>query len=255
MLIRNIGVSALKGGHHASRDDVLLQADGPVGDRVFAVVDLAGGRVLRTVEHPSLLTCEARWADGLLSVEIDGRRITAEPEMSGRYLALDYWGRDTPMEVVDGPWAGVFSRLLGRSVTLARSAVTGSVVFGDAVTVATTSSIRRLALESGIAVDARRFRSTFTIDTGDSAAHVEDSWAGRELELGGARVLVKGGIPRCAVIDLEPDTGARGTSLLKTLAGYRLDSGEIWFGVYAEVIRPGTVSRGDQARLVPQPAP
>jgi uncharacterized protein YcbX len=203
------------------------------------------------LEHPSLLACEARWVDGVLSMEINGRQITAEPEMSGDHLSLDYWGRDTPMEVVNGPWAGEFSRLLGRSVSLARSAVTGGVVFGDSVTLATTSSLRRLAVESGIAVDARRFRSTFTIDTGDSAAHVEDSWAGRELELGGARVVVKGGIPRCAVIDLEPDTGARGTSLLKTLAGYRLDAGEIWFGVYAEVIHPGTVSRGDQARLSP----
>lgn len=251
MHIREIGVSALKGGHHSSRDHVLLRADGPVGDRVFAVVDPDRGQVLRTVEHPSLLTCAARWADGVLSVHIDGQQITAEPEMSDHYLALDYWGRTAAMEVVQGPWAGEFSRLLGRSVVLARSAVPGSVVFGDSVSIATTSSLRRLARESGIAVDARRFRSTFTIDTGDSAVHVEDSWAGRELELGGARLLVTGGIPRCAVIDLDPDTGARGTSLLKTLAGYRLDAGEISFGVYAQIIRSGTVSRGDRARLLP----
>ena len=254
MHIRNIGVSALKGGRHKPREHVLLTTEGPVGDRVFAVVDPDGGRVLKTVEHPSLLTCEARWANGVLSVEIDGRQITAEPGLSGHCLALDYWGRATSMEVVNGPWAHEFSRLLGRSVVLARSAVPGSVVFGDSVTIATTSSLRRLAAEAGIAVDARRFRSTFTIDTGDAAAHVEDSWAGRELELGGARLLVTGGVPRCAVIDLEPDTGARGTSLLKTLAGYRLDAGEISFGVYARVIRPGTVSRGDRARLLPAPS-
>lgn len=253
MHIHDIGVSALKGGRHRSRGNVLLQVDGPAGDRVFALVDPDGGQVLRTVEHPSLLACEARWADGVLSVEIGGRQIAAVPEPSGRHLALDYWGRATSMEVVNGPWAGEFSRLLGRSVVLARSAVPGSVVFGDSVTIATTSSLRRLGVEAGIAVDARRFRSTFTIDTGDAAAHVEDSWAGRELELGDARLLVKGGIPRCAVIDLEPDTGARGTSLLKTLAGYRQDAGEISFGVYAQVIRPGTVSRGDQARLLPAP--
>jgi uncharacterized protein YcbX len=251
MHIRNIGLSALKGGRHKPREHVLLEAEGPVGDRVFAVVDPEGGQVLKTVEHPSLLTCEARWVNGVLSVEIDGQQITAQPEMTGHYLALDYWGRTASMEVVDGPWARAFSRLLGRSVVLARSAVTGGVVFGGSVTIATTSSVRRLARESGSAVDARRFRSTFTIDTGDSAAHVEDSWAGRELELGGARLLVKSGVPRCAVIDLEPDAGARGTSLLKTLAGYRLNAGEITFGVYAQIIRPGTVSSGDQARLLP----
>lgn len=254
MHLRDIGVSALKGGRHQPWDQVLLQSDGPVGDRVFAVVDPDGGQVLKTVEHPSLLSCEARWDNGVLSVGIGGRQVAAEPEMSGEYLTLDYWGRASRMEVVNGPWAGEFSRLLGRSVALARSVVAGGVVFGASVTIATTSSLRRLARESGIAVDERRFRSTFTIDTGDAAAHVEDSWAGRELELEGARLLVKGGVPRCAVIDLDPDTGARGTSLLKTLAGYRLDAGEILFGVYAEVIRAGNVTRGDQARLPPTPA-
>jgi len=229
----------------------VLEAAGPVGDRVFAVIDPHERSVVKTVEHPSLLSCEARWDRGTLSVEFDGRVVAAEPEMSGHFLEVDYWGRPTSMEVVNGPWAREFSELLGRDVALARSAVAGGVVFGDSVTLATTSSLRRLALESGITVDARRFRSTFTIDTGDSAAHVEDSWAGRELELGGARLLVGGGVPRCAVIDLEPGRGARGTSLLKTLARYRLNAGEISFGVYARVIRPGTVARGDRAQLVP----
>ncbi|TFB98117.1 MOSC domain-containing protein [Cryobacterium sp. HLT2-28] len=255
MHVHGIGVCALKGGRHRSRSHVLLGPDGPVGDRVFAVVDLEVGQVIRTVEHPSLVTCGARWDDGVLSVEIDGQRIEAVPRMSGRRLALDYWGRAAAMEVVHGPWAQEFSRLLGRAVVLARCSVVGAVVYGDSVTLSTTGSLGRLADEAGIIVDERRFRSTFTIDTGDAAAHAEDSWAGRELDLGGARLLVGHGIPRCAVIDLEPDTGARGTSLLKTLAGYRLNAGEIEFGVYARVIRPGTVSLGDRASLRPLSGP
>lgn len=250
MHIHEIGVSALKGGRHQPRKSILLGANGPVGDRVFAVVDRDSKRVLKTVEHPSLLTIEARWVDGVFSVEVDGRQVAAEPEMAGEYLELDYWGRPTPMEVVEGPWAAEFSRVLGRSVVLTRSVVTGGVVFGDPVTISTTSSLARLSHESGTDVDARRFRSTVTIDTGACAAHVEDSWAGRELELGGALLLVTGGIPRCAVIDSEPDTGARGTNLLKTLAGYRLQASEIMFGVYAEIVRAGTVSVGDRARLI-----
>lgn len=250
MHVRDIGLSAVKGGRHRPREQVLLEADGPVGDRVFAVVDPASRQILKTVEHPLLVTSQARWVDGVLSVEIDGQQVTAEPVPTGESLELDYWGRATAMEVVDGPWATEYSRLLGRSVVLTRSVVTGGVVFGDSVTISTTSSLGRLARESGIAVDARRFRSTFTMDTGEAEAHVEDSWAGRELELGGARLLVKGGIPRCAVIDLEPDTGARGTKLLKTLARYRLQASDIMFGVYAEVIRAGAVSVGDEARLL-----
>ncbi|MBB5640630.1 MOSC domain-containing protein [Cryobacterium roopkundense] len=249
MHVRDIGLSALKSGRHQPREHLRLAVDGPVGDRVFAIVDLDSRQVLKTVEHPLLLSCEAHWADGVLSVEIDARQFAAEPVLTGECLELDYWGRTTSMQVVEGPWAREFSRLLGRRVVLTRSVVAGGVVFGDSVALSTTSSLERLAREAGIAVDTRRFRGSFTIDTGEAEAHIEDSWAGRELELGGALVLVKGGIPRCAVIDLDPDTGARGTTLLKTLAGYRLRGQDIMFGVYAEVIRPGVVSVGDTAVL------
>jgi len=253
MHIREIGLSALKGGRHHARDNVLLQADGPVGDRIFAVVDRDNEQILKTVEHPALITCQAQWANGVLSVRAGGEQLAAVPVPTGELLELDYWGRRTAMEVVDGPWATAFSRVLGRSVVLTRSVNAGGVVYGDCVTIATTSSLRRLADESGILVDARRFRATFTIDTGDADAHFEDAWNGRELEVGGALLRVNGGIPRCAVIDLEPDTGERGTNLLKTLGGYRLQDGDIMFGVYAQVVRPGSVSVGDEARLVGSP--
>ncbi|MDJ0339047.1 MOSC domain-containing protein [Cryobacterium sp. PH31-O1] len=255
MRIRDIGVSPLKGGRHQPRTDLLLAAEGPVGDREFAVVDRHAGTVLKTVEHPLLVSCEATWAGGVLSVAIDGRRIAEKPTLTGDVLEVDYWGRHTPMQVVEGPWAQEFSRLLGRRVVLTRSAVAGAVVYGDSITISTTSSLARLARESNMTVDSRRFRSTFTIDTGDAEAHVEDSWVGRELELGGARLLVKDGIPRCAVIDVDPVTGTRGSDLLKTLAGYRLRSSDIMFGIYAEVLRPGTVAVGDDVRLVPSPLP
>ena len=47
------------------------------------------------------------------------------------------------------------------------------------------------------------------------------------------------------------DYGASGTNLLKTLARYRLSGSDIPFGVNAQVIRPGSVGRGDPVRLLP----
>ncbi|MFC5930398.1 MOSC domain-containing protein [Cryobacterium melibiosiphilum] len=251
MQIRNIGVSVLKGGRHTPAQRVDLRSDGPVDDRVFAVVDLAAGRVLKTVDNPSLVGCEAHWQAGELVVEVVGQQLAATPGTDGRRVTLDYWGRAVTMTVVDGPWAPALSRLLGRGVALARIEAPGGVVYGDTVALVSTGSLERLALESGIPVDSRRFRSTFTIDTGDADAHTEDFWNGRKLEVGGATLLVGAGIPRCAVIDLDPDTGDRGSNLLKTLGGYRLEAGEINFGVYARVVRPGVVSVGDHVRLAP----
>ncbi|MDH6238160.1 MOSC N-terminal beta barrel domain-containing protein [Cryobacterium sp. CG_9.6] len=249
MRVSDIGVSALKGARHTSREQIEITNHGPVDDRVFAVVDLAAGQVLRTVENPSLLTCEAEWMEGLLCLSVGGEAMTAAPQPTGDPVNLEYWGRPASMQVVEGPWALELSSLLQRNVVLAHTVVAGDVVYGDSVTICTTSSLRRLSEESGCVVDARRFRATFTLDTEGAAPHAEDSWAGREIDVGEVRLRVAGGIPRCGVIDYDPDTGDRGTTLLKTLAGYRLVAGDINFGVYATVIRPGTVRHGDAARV------
>ena len=50
---------------------------------------------------------------------------------------------------------------------------------------------------------------------------------------------------------MTPATGDKDGSLLKTLSGYRPDTGgEPWFGVDATVITPGTVRVGDPLAIV-----
>jgi uncharacterized protein YcbX len=251
MHIRRIGSSPLKGARHRSHESAEFALDGPVGDRVFAAVDLTRGVVLKTVQNPALLGCSARWEDGVLSIDIGGERHSAVPRPVGPRIELDYWGRPSALRVVEGPWAAPLSALLGREVVLARAEIPGAVVYGDAVSIATTGSLRRLADAAGHDVDARRFRSNLEIDTGDAEPHLEDGWAGRELAVGGVVLRVAEGIPRCAVIDLDPATGASGTRLLPSLAGYRLAAGAIPFGVYARVVRAGVISRGDAVRVSP----
>lgn len=249
MHIHRLGSSPLKGGAHTEHDSVAYSLDGPEGDREFAVVDLAARRVLKTVENTALVGCVARWHDGVLSIAVDGQTHAGRPEPSGAALELDYWGRAAAVRIVDGPWTAPLSRLLGREVRLARAARPGALVYGDPVSIVTTGSLARLARESGGAVDERRFRANVVVDTGDEA-HAEDRWAGRELEVGGVRLRVAGGIARCAVIDVDPDSATSGSRLLRTLAGYRLHAGDIGFGVYATVVRAGVVSRGDTARVL-----
>ena len=89
----------------------------------------------------------------------------------------------------------------------------------------------------------------FLVDTGDSTSHVEDSWVGRELRVGQATVRVRGVVPRCGVVNLDPVTGQNDASVLAELAGYRLSRGEINFGVDAVVTAPGRVRTGDQVEL------
>ena len=249
MHIRRIGSSPLKGGRHQTHETARFSLDGPVGDRVFAAVDLARGRVLKTVENPGLLGCSAHWGDGVLSIDIDGERHSGEPRPVGAGLELEYWGRPSALRVVEGPWAAPLSRMLGREVVLARAERPGAVVYGDAVSIATTGSLEQLARASDHDVDARRFRANLEIDTGDADPHVEDDWAGRELSIGDVVLRVGEGVPRCAVIDLDPAGGASATRLLTSLAGYRRSAGGIPFGVYARVVRAGVIARGDAVRV------
>ena len=91
-------------------------------------------------------------------------------------------------------------------------------------------------------MEAARFRATLVLDTDEP--WVEDTWLGREIDLGGATVRIGGPVPRCAVIDHHPETGEKDARILRALVRQRPTNraGEPMFGVYATVTRPGRVS-------------
>lgn len=249
MLVERIGLTPVKGGRHLTQEVAELTADGPVGDRVFALVDRSRGRVLHTVQHPSLLRTCARWEAGVLSVDLAGQVIEGVPALSAETLHVDYWGRAATLHSCLGPWAQAYSEYVGQDVALCRSVTPGEVVYGASVTLVTTSSMRELARRLGGEVGSERFRSTFLVDTGDCPAHVEDSWVGQELRVGGATVRVRSVVPRCAVVDLDPISGQVDAPVLRELAAYRLSQSGVGFGVDAVVTRPGQVRAGDHVDL------
>lgn len=247
MRIERIGFTPVKSCRHTVHETVTLTAEGPVGDRVFCLVDPAAGRVVRTVENPLLMQAVAGWDGEVLSVELDGRVLTGTPGPTGETLALDYWGRTAEVDLVDGPWSAAFSDHLGYDVRLGRARRAGEVVYGGAVSLVGTGTTRDLSTRVGVAVDSARFRSTFLVDT--EAGYIEDSWVGHRLRLGGAVLSVRKVIPRCAVVDSDPQTGRRDVPVLKTLAGYRHRGEDILAGVDAVVVQPGVVRTGDRVEL------
>src|SRR5919106_888506 len=120
MHMGGMGFTPVKGCRHSAHDRVTLTAEGPVGDRVFCLVDPDRGRVLRTVENPLLMQAVAAWDGEVLTVSLDGRTLTGTPAATGETVELDYWGRAARIEIVDGPWAAAFSDHLGYDVRLGR---------------------------------------------------------------------------------------------------------------------------------------
>lgn len=252
MRVARIGFTPLKGGRHVEHPMVELGPEGPVGDRVLCLVDPARDRVLRTVENPTLVRAVATLDGSRLMVRLGADRWQGVPAPTGDVRTVDYWGREAKVELLAGPWAGPLSEHLGLEVALARPARAGEVVYGGSVSLVTTSSLHRLSAEVGAPVEGARFRPTFVVDTGAAAPYVEDHWAGRELSLGSAVVRVRGPVPRCAVVDLDPVSGARDAAVLRTLAGYRRGQGAVRepaFGVDADIVRPGRVTVDDQVSV------
>ena len=178
--MRSVGFAPVKGMRHLALDHVDLDEQGAVGDRAYCLVDVERRRVLRTVQHPSLMGIVAQaYDDGLALTLPTGEQADGPASASGKTITCDYWGRPVELALTDGPHAELISRQLGQDVRLARAPRT-AVVFGDPITVVTTASLREMDVE------AARFRATLVLDTDEP--WVEDTWLGREIDLGGATV-------------------------------------------------------------------
>jgi len=252
-MVTSVGFAPVKGTRHASYDAVTLDERGPVGDRAFCLVDVSRRHVLRTVQNPSLLAVLSRWNGDSLQLALpSGDQATAAPERSGERLTCDYWGRDVALELLDGPHGRLASSYLGVPVRLA-AAPPGGVVYGAAVSLVSRASLRWLAdrLERPALLDeAARFRTTLVVDAGDEP-FLEETWAGRVVRVGAARIRVNESIPRCAVVDLDPATGVRTARILEVLASRAgAPSTDLAFGMDAHVVSPGVVRPGDAVETV-----
>jgi uncharacterized protein YcbX len=243
--VARIGLTPVKGGRHVARPDVELGPHGAVGDRVLCLVDSTRDLVLRTVRHPELLRTVPTLADARLTVELDGHEVSGQLPATGEARKVDYWGRQVEVELLDGPWTRLYGQLTGEEVALARVLEPAGVVFGGGVSLVTTASLHALSARVGAPVTGERFRPTFVVDTGDAPPWREETWAGMAIAIGEAVLRIRGAVPRCAVIDLDPVSARADLPVLRTLAGYGRSHGEPGFGVDADVVVPGHVTTGD----------
>ena len=168
-----------QGARHVDLPAVDLTLDGPVGDRVFCLVDRGRGRVLRTVENPTLLQTVVDWDGGVLTVDAarrDGR--AACPCPTGETLKVDYWGRVAAARGGGRP----VGRGLLRAPRARRGAGRGPPEPGEVVYGASVSLVTTLVARPARAAARRRRWTTRSsgprsrsTPTGEPP-HVEDAW-------------------------------------------------------------------------------
>ncbi|PWU20287.1 MAG: hypothetical protein C5B50_04275 [Verrucomicrobia bacterium] len=118
------------------------------------------------------------------------------------------------------------------------------------VSVISLATIAGIGREAGRDLDRRRFRANIFIETERSQPFLEDGWVGRTLVFGdsepGPAVSVTMCDQRCVMMNLDPETAEQDARIMMTVV--RLNNNNA--GVYATVVRTGTVRVGDRVSLV-----
>jgi uncharacterized protein YcbX len=262
---------------------------GLVGDRAYALVDAATGKVV-SGKNPrlgrELFRCRTafveppRGGEELPPVRItlpDGTAVTsdapdAESSLSG-FLARDVkLARAAPEDFTIDQYHPDIEGLdpEGHRDTMTESKL-GAAFFADAglpsavpvgsffdlfpVSVLTTSTLERLReLRPESRFEERRFRMNITLGTRTNG-FLENDWLGRGLEIGEeVRLRVSIPDPRCVMTTLAQDDLPRDTEVLRTLAQHnRIDVAGAGLypcaGVYATVESAGVIREGDRAVL------
>jgi uncharacterized protein len=113
------------------------------------------------------------------------------------------------------------------------------------LTTATLDRLRELCPQARF--EARRFRPNIMIKAANGGAgFVENAWIGRTLAIGGTvRLSITGACPRCVMTTLAQGDLPQDVKVLRTAAQHN----QVNVGVYASVLRGGTVRRGDAVIL------
>jgi len=125
-------------------------------------------------------------------------------------------------------------------------------IFDEApVSVISLATIAGIGREAGLDLDPRRFRANILVETESAETFREDEWVGRTLVFGDSdprpAVSVTLRDARCVMINVDPDTAAQNGRVMKTVV--RLNQNNA--GVYATVVRRGTIRVGDRVSIIP----
>jgi MOSC domain-containing protein len=118
------------------------------------------------------------------------------------------------------------------------------------VSVIALATIAGIGRAAGLDLDSRRFRANVVLQTERSEPFLEDAWVGRSLVFGQGEgapaVNVTLRDERCMMVNLDPETAAQDARVMRTVV--RLNGNLA--GVYATVVRTGTIRVGDPVSLV-----
>ncbi|HEY5318704.1 MAG TPA: MOSC domain-containing protein [Solirubrobacteraceae bacterium] len=250
--VRVLLISSIKGLRVTPCEQLELEYGGVRDDRRFYLVDERGKMVNgKQIGELSALRSEYHDSDRTLTLTLPGGERISGPVRLGGEIDARFFRSTLRAPVVLGPWSQAISAHVGRALRLVEAdPARKGVDRGErgAVSLISRGSLDRLAEAAGNGgeIDPRRFRMLVEIDGVDP--HEEDAWVGRRVRIGEALVGFNGHVGRCLVTSRDPDSGTIDLPTLDLLREYRGSeptTEPLPFGIYGEVIEPGTVRVGD----------
>jgi uncharacterized protein len=251
---------------------------GLLGDRAYALVDRADGKVATAKnpgKWPSLFACRATFIEpsgsGARVAPVrmtlpDGTVVTSEQRDCNQVLSQALNREVTLAATERGRVVGVPSSVSASWTAQAeeywpdmegldyRDTVTDFALppgtFFDCATVhlLTTATLNRLrdCYPQG-RFEVQRFRPNIVVDpVGGERAFVEDAWIGHTLAIGDeVQLSITGPCGRCVMTTLAQGELPTDGEILHTVVQHH--QGQV--GVYAAVVRGGTIRCGDRVRL------
>lgn len=239
---------------------------GLLGDRAYALVDEETGKVAsaknprkweKLFDFRSVFIDPPQVAENIPHIKItlpDGTQVFSGQDNDIDYTLSKALGRDVRLVKanLDKPsyeeyWPDIEGLAQREKVT--DEAMPPRTFFDIAVihllTTSTINCLRGLYPEGRFEV--RRFRPNIVVESASGEKDfIENSWIGKKITIGEDIVLrVMGPCTRCVMITLPQGDLPRDSGILRTVAKYN----RVNVGVYASVLRSGTIHRGDLVRL------
>lgn len=277
--IKEIWRYPVKGMAGESLDTGMLGERGVVGDRTWALRDVARKEIQSCKFRPQLLLCKARdrsngvgsrvevtFPDGSVVASTDAEIHGRLSELIGRASTLEALRPDSDRDFYrrhkqdDHTWfaelKATFDREEGEPLpdfsqappAFAEFVSTPGMFFlVTPLHIVTTSTLAQLKnVNPGADWDHRRFRPNLLIEPGrDAEGLVEQDWIGKRLLLGDATIDCAGATPRCgAITRAQPDLAADKT-VLRTV----VRDADQNVGIYGLVSGSSAIHVGDPVYL------
>jgi len=258
-----------------------VRESGLIGDRAYALIDNTTGKIA-SAKNPRkwarLFDCHASFVEPpeighpMPPVRImlpDGSNITSDQPNTNAVLSR-YFEREVTLAKTapDSPaleeyWPDIDGLAHRETVTeesIALSSPKGTFFDYAVAHVITTNTLNRLhELYPQGRFEARRFRPNIVVTVGNGEpAFVENSWVGSNVQIDEMLLLtVTNPCPRCVMTTLPQADLPQDHGILRTAAQHNqpyipaLGTAMPSVGVYANVLRSGTVRRGDHLRMQP----